>query len=258
MSPMPTPPTTIVRSPLLDGKADVTILLPAHNEAACLEPVLRSFYDEISKRLKAEIVVVEDGSTDGTKDILRRLAKELPLLADMADHRRGYSPAIVTGARHASGKYVLFVDSDGQHFPEDFWRLWDARASGPVISGARTPRADSAFRKLMSRVFTTLAHAWFKLPRLRDLTAPMRLVEAGVAAEIASEFRYMRESFWTEFTIRCHAKGYRTTEVDVRHRPALRPEATRVYTVGQLPRIVSRQFQNLNALRAELRTADTA
>lgn len=243
----------IVRSPHLTGKADVTILLPAHNEAACIERVIREFHAELSKRLNVEIVVVEDGSKDGTKEIVKRLAEELPILADMADFRRGYSPAITQGAKHASSTYVLFTDSDGQHFPEDFWKLWDVREGNDIVTGARTPRADSRFRKLMSGVFVRAAKLLFPLRGFRDVTAPFRLVKAPVAADLAGDFRYMRESFWTEFTIRAAHKGYVSREVPVRHRPALRAEATVVYKPSQLPRIVTRQFKNLLTLRGELK-----
>lgn len=242
----------ILRSPRWRAGADLTVLLPVYNEAECLEQVLTDYYATISSNLSVELVVVEDGSTDDTKEILKRLLVELPLILDMGESRRGYSHAILEGLSYSSAKYVLFADSDGQHYPEDFWRLWEVRGDADIVSGARTPRADPPHRRAMSWAFTFVARSLFPIPRYCDLTAPLRLVRRPVALTIASEFRHMRESFWTEFTLRAAAKRYTITEVPVRHRAAFRKQQTHVYTATKLPSIVARQLYGLWALRKEL------
>ena len=76
-------------------------------------------------------------------------------------------------------------------------------------------------RKIMSRTFQFMARKVFNLPDFKDITAPFKLMRTEVAKEIAGECKYMRESFWTEFTIRAYKKGYRIGEVPVTHRPRL-------------------------------------
>jgi hypothetical protein len=97
-----------------------------------------------------------------------------------------------------------------------------------------------------------MAKILFKLPPLRDITAPYRLVRTRVAKEIAKEFKYMNESFWTEFTVRACKKRFNIIEIPVTHRPR-RCGDTNVYKPKKLIKIVFSQFRGLINLWKELR-----
>lgn len=223
-----------------------------HNEAENIETVITEFYNEIYARMPIEIVVAEDGSTDGTKEILRELAKKIPMKLILGEERKGYSKGLMEGLSKVDTKFVVFVDSDGQHLARDFWKLYDLRDKYAVVSGWRVNRADSFQRKLMAAIFQWMAKVLFRLPRLRDITAPYRLVRSEVARFIASEFKYMNESFWMEFTIRAHGNGIRVVEVPVKHRNRL-GGSTRVYEPLKIPRIALSQLTGLLKLWKELK-----
>lgn len=229
----------------------ISLLLPVHNEVGNIERVIRDFYEELNGKIPLEIVVAEDGSTDGTKQILHNLSKELPLVLIMDDHRKGYMGGLRNGLEKVTGNYVLFCDSDGQHFPSDFWKLYEARHDRDIVSGWRVKRADSFFRRLMSRIFQRLAHLFFNLPPIHDITAPYRLVKTEVARRVSHNVRYMIESYWTEFTIRAHVMGARIKEVPVRHK-VRSSGTTRVYGILKIPKIVASQFVSLFKIRDEL------
>ena len=233
-------------------KPDVSVIMPVHNEVECIEKVVTEFYGELSRRLVTEIVCCEDGSTDGTKDVLRALTQKLPMKVILGAERKGYSKAIIDGLKLASAEYVLFVDSDGQHLPQDFWKLYEHRLTYDVVSGCRVGRSDPIHRRIMSSVFQRLARILFKLPRFRDVTGPYKLVRADVAKRVSEEYKYMVESFWTEFTIRAYKKGYRMLEVPVTHRSRIGGD-TRVYKPTKIPKIVLRQLRDLLKLWFELR-----
>lgn len=236
-----------------DAKPDVAVLMPVHNEAECIEGVVTEFYNELSRRLLVEVVCCEDGSTDGTKDVLRTLAEKVPMKVILGAERKGYSNAIRDGLRLVNANYVLFTDSDGQHRPEDFWRLYELRLRYEVVSGCRVNRADPLHRRVMSSVFQWISRRLFKLPKLKDITAPYRLVQADVAKKVAEEYRYMRESFWTEFTIRAYKRGYRIIEVPIEHRSRV-GGGTRVYKPTKIPKIVLSQLTAQLKLWWELRS----
>lgn len=231
----------------------VALVMPAHNEADTIEDTVRGFHETLdSMDVTFDIVVAEDGSTDGTKDVVRRLREELGIIPLLQDSRRGYSGALIDAMEAVDRDYVVFVDSDGQHFPADLGRLWEHRTDAPIIVGGRYDRADSPFRRIMSDAFRLLATVTFDLPEISDVTAPFRLVERDVALEIISDIRHMRESFWTEFTIRAATYGHDQLEIPVRHRKRQGPDTTRVYHVSDLPSIVVRQLVGLWKLRQEL------
>src|SRR5947199_6349137 len=132
---------------------DVEVILPAHNEADSIECTIREIYDELSQHVKVGFIVCEDGSRDNTKEILRKLAKELPLRLNLSDERKGYSRAVREGMEMLEAGYLLCLDSDGQCDPRDFPRFWAARDKADVIVGWRVSRADTLARRSMSRFF---------------------------------------------------------------------------------------------------------
>lgn len=235
------------------AKPEISLLLPVHNEVETIETVITEFCNEVCAKMPVEIIVAEDGSTDGTKEILRDLAKKIPMKLILGEERKGYSRGLIEGLSMVDTKFVVFVDSDGQHLARDFWKLYDLRYKYDIVSGWRVNRADGFHRKLMSAVFQWMARILFKLPRLYDITAPYRLVRSDVAKEIAKEFRYMGESFWTEFTIRACRNGFQLVEIPVTHRQRLLGD-TSVYKPNKLFRIVLSQFIGLIRLWMELRS----
>lgn len=224
-------------------QAEVTLLLPVHNEADTIELVINEFYEELRLKILPKIVVVEDGSTDGTKEILAELKDRIPMRLILGSERRGYAQAILEGLKHVDTEYVLFTDSDGQHAATDFWKLYRQREDYDIINGWRVRRADSIFRRLMSSTFQWLARQLFRLS-LHDITAPYKLTRSEVAQTVASEYEYMRESFWTEFMIRALKKGYTVKEVPVTHKKR-QSGSTRVYKPLKIPGIIYRQLTDL-------------
>ncbi|MEM3703176.1 MAG: glycosyltransferase family 2 protein [Candidatus Bathyarchaeia archaeon] len=232
-------------------KPEISLLLPVYNEAETIEAVISEFYNEICSQIPMEIVVAEDGSTDGTKEILRNLAQKIPMKLILGEKRKGYSKGLIDGLSNVDTEYVVFVDSDGQHLARDFWKLYNLKDEWDIISGWRVKRADGFHRKVMSGVFQLMAKILFKLPPFRDITAPYRLVRTKVAKEIASEFKYMNESFWTEFTIRAYKRGFSVTEIPVAHK-SRKHGSTNVYKPKKLLKIVFSQFKGMLKLWIEL------
>jgi len=247
----------IERSALIDtfamtgDKAEVAVLMPVHNEADIIERVALEFYKTISHRMPVEIVLSEDGSTDGTREVIAHLAKRVPLKATLSPMRKGYAGGIKDGLKLVNAKHVLITDSDGQLGAADFWKLWEIREKWDIVSGWRINRADSFSRKIMSDVFQRMNRSLLKLPKLHDVTSPYKLMRTEVAKLVANRFKYMDESFWTEFTVRALQKGYNIAEIPVNH--MIRQNgSTRVYKFSKIPGIATRQFAGLLRLWWEL------
>lgn len=229
----------------------ISLLLPAHNEGGTIQKTILELYQEIGTKIPLEIIVCEDGSTDGTKKDLLELSKQIPMKLILGEKRKGYMRAVKDGLNIVKSDLVLFVDSDGQHVANDFWKLYDVRDKYPVVSGYRVKRADAPHRRLMSAVFRWMATTLFKLPSFHDITAPFKLMQTKVAQEVANECRYMKYSFWTEFTVRAYKKGFNITEVSVNHRRRING-TTRLYHPEKLMSIVLSQLAGLFRLWTEL------
>ena len=234
------------------GKAEIAVLMPIHNEAKTIEKSVTEFYNVISPRMPLELVLSEDGSTDNTENVIERFSKKIPLKAILSTSRKGYAGGIKDGLKLVKATYVLITDSDGQHDPRDFWKLWNLRMKYDIVSGFRKKRADALYRKIMSKIFQWRIKSAFNLPNLMDITAPFKLMKTEVAIEVAEKCRYMHESFWNEFAVRAHIGGFSIGETAVAHRRRADKSATRVYKPWKIPKIALAQLMALSKLKFEL------
>lgn len=232
-----------------DPTPSVTILLPVYNEAGFIPQVIREFVDEVASPLRAELLVCEDGSTDGSDEVLKRLAAELPMTLVTGRARKGFARAVKDGLNLAQTEWVFFSDSDGQYDPRDFWKMWEARGSYDVVIGRKMYREERFYRNLLSRGFHVLVKAFTSVP-LKDMDSGFRLIRREVVREVLPEVRSLGYSFNAEFAIIAFRKGFRVLELPVSHRPSLQRN-TSIYTWRKMPTIITTQVVGL--LRLSLR-----
>src|SRR6202012_4829885 len=213
-------------------------LLPVHNEAESIEATIRELYEELSPRVNVGFILCEDGSRDNTKEILRRLSREIPMRLNLSDERKGYSRAVREGMQMLEADWILCVDSDGQCDPKDFWKFWEKRNGGDVLLGWRVDRQDTLARKAMSRFFYLIYQSVFHTP-VHDPSCPYVLCRRNIAHRLADQLREMKQGFWWEFVARVHRAGYSIVEIPVKHR--LRAAGvTQVYKASKMPGIFFR------------------
>lgn len=122
---------TTARPEIPDKPPSIAILIPAFNEAGALGSVLQRLASWQARG--CEIIVVDDGSTDGTGDIAR--AANVQVIRN--SHNRGYGASLKTGIRATNADIVITLDSDGQHDPDDISRLLEAMGDNDLVVGAR-------------------------------------------------------------------------------------------------------------------------
>ena len=152
----------------------VDVVMPAHNEGESIGDTIREFH-KIAHDLHGvdvRFVISEDGSSDDTCDVVREVARDLPVHLLSYPERKGYSRAVVDGLRETSAPLVCFVDSDGQCDPQDLPRLFAALPGYDMVIGYRHPRQDTRFRRLSSGAFKTVYRLLFPV-KLRDPSCPL-------------------------------------------------------------------------------------
>jgi glycosyltransferase involved in cell wall biosynthesis len=204
-------------------KPSVAVAIPAYNEAEGIG----GFLEEIDRALgphvgALHVVVVDDGSTDGTGEILERVRPSLACTLEVLRNpiNRGHGP-VVEGYRRALERgpdYVLQVDGDGQFHGSDLRRLLvllldDAHA----VSGVRRFRQDPWFRMAMTRLLRTYVHASFGVAA-RDPNCPLRGYEAALLGELLEALPNNCLIPNLYLTVVAARRGVALLEVDVSHR----------------------------------------
>ncbi len=241
----------VPRGPADPKYGGISVVFPVYNESFIIEQTLRNYVAELEDRVEdVEFVVVEDGSTDDTKAVLERLAKELPIELYMSDERKGYQRALKDAISHATKPWLFIVDSDYQFAAIDFWRLEPHRDEYDIVLGVKTPRKDPFYRVFLSWGYNCLLRYFFNLP-YRDMDTGFRLIRRSLADEISPHVRFM-SFFNAEFVVRAHMTGARIREVPVHHY-ARKIGTTSIFYMSKLFQICFVQFIGLLRLRKDLK-----
>lgn len=191
--------------------AALSIIIPAKNESASLRsliPELRNTYPN------AEIIVVDDGSDDGTVTVCR----EAGIRVHSHPYPMGNGAAIKTGARLAGGDIFLFMDADGQHTVEDIKPLLQRHAEGyDMVVGARSMGSHASVGRLFGNSLYNHLASLMTGQQIQDLTSGMRVVKAGKFREflplLPNGFSYP-----TTITMAFFRSGYTVSYVPIHAR----------------------------------------
>jgi dolichyl-phosphate beta-glucosyltransferase len=213
----------------IGSELDLSVVVPAYNEEKRLEAPLRHMLSELRRRRgRWEVIVVDDGSRDGTSALVLSIAAaydELRLIRLPENRGKGY--AVRTGIVNARGKQVLFADADGATPIAELERLELALANGADVAiGSRALArhevnvAARLHRRLIGRIFhfavSTLAVRGFQ-----DTQCGFKLFRRAAAQDLFSHMRIPGFSFDVEVLVMAQRRGYRVAEVPVNweHQP---------------------------------------
>ena len=202
-------------------RRSISIIIPAYNEAQRLPGTMQKVQEYLSRSAWefAEIVVVDDGSRDGTAEVAQ--AAGARVLANPGNRGKGYT--VRHGMLEAKGEWLLFTDADLSAPIDEMDKLWSAaereqaqvaigsRAVDRSLIGVRQP----FFREAMGRVFNLVMRVTTGLP-FHDTQCGFKLFEARAAREIFGRQRLEGFGFDVEVLYIARWLGYRAVEVPVR------------------------------------------
>lgn len=155
------------------------IVMPAYNEEANIEEVVKEWHEVVAKiGPESKLVVVNDGSKDNTYGKLTELSEKYPQLVPVTKANSGHGATVLYAYNYAlehNADYIFQTDSDGQTRPSEFWPFWDDRKLYAAIIGHRNHREDGFSRIIVTKVLKLVIKLTFKVT-VTDANTPFRLM----------------------------------------------------------------------------------
>jgi glycosyltransferase involved in cell wall biosynthesis len=195
----------------------VSAFFPCYNDEATIATVVRSVAEVLDARdLEAEIIVVNDGSYDGSEQVLKELTESEPRLRVVTHERnRGYGGALLSGFEAATRQWVFYTDGDGQFDPRELELLIQRAGAGvDVVQGYKMGRADTWVRKVVGRLYHRFVKVAFGL-QIRDTDCDFRLIRRSVLDRVT--LRHTTGVICVELVRKLQDAGARFVEVPVHH-----------------------------------------
>lgn len=205
---------------------ELSVIVPVYNEETRLQKPLNILYKYLQKKFahkKWELIIVNDGSIDNTKQLIKNHAKikrHLRLLSYPKNKGKGY--AIAKGIKEAKGKYIFFMDIDLSVKPRELRQaitLFKKQKAAVVIGSRRVAGSKITvhqpwLREMLGHCYTLITTVILGLP-LSDLTCGFKGFKRAVARDIFKRLTATRWSFDAEILYKAHKKGYKILEMPI-------------------------------------------
>ncbi len=186
-------------------RVTLSIVMPALDEVAAVGGTVAHLQEILGGRddLDLEILVIDDGSSDGTGEA----AEAAGARVIRHPYNLGNGASIKRGIRAATGDYILLMDADGQHRPEDVPRLLELARKFDMVVGARTRKSDTSWHRDLANAIYNLFATYVTGRRIWDLTSGFRVMRA----DVVKKFVYLLPntfSYPTTITLSLFRAGY--------------------------------------------------
>lgn len=196
-------------------RRDITVLMPAYNEADNLPHVVKEIGSALTELCEEwSILIVDDGSTDGSRGVLDELSEAMPEL-DYVRLRRnfGKSEALRVGFNEVDANIVVLMDADGQDDPNELRKMLELLDDGfDLVTGRRLIRNDRLIKRTTSKVYNAVT-ARVSGVEGKDFNSGFKAMRGEVAKSVE-----MYGELHRYIPVLAAWSGYRVTEVDVEHR----------------------------------------
>lgn len=226
--------------------SSLTVSLPAYNEAANIKDMIGLVRDQIGPFTDdLEIIVVNDGSSDATGEIVRGASEDDPRIR-LIEHETnlGYGAAVRDGVWAAGKEFIFFTDSDRQFDLREVGRFIERLDEADMVIGYRHPRSDPWHRVLFGHGWSWLVNLLFGYVA-RDVDCAFKLFRRAIIEQVHVEST--GATFSAEFLVKVKRAGFGIAEEPVTHRPRPAGEAT-----GARLGVILRAFKELFALRRRM------
>ena len=227
---------------------NISVVLPVFNEKKSLSYVLKVWHDFFNREsIKHEFVICEDGSTDGTKELILDLKEKFPISDQSSENREGYGGGVTRGIIASKYEYILCIDSDGQCMPDSFLKFYKCEIENDIIIGNRNPRRDPKLRIIYSKLLKVF-HDFLFHSQISDPSCPYIFAKKKIYLELLPKLSFVKEAYWWGFIGAATMLKKKIIEFDIEHFERY-DGASVVYKFTKMPSIIFRNLVGLVKLK---------
>lgn len=224
---------------------NVSVVLPAYRLGKNIAPNMATVADVLPG---AQIVVVDDGSDDGTYESALQAAAGMKRTVVLRhDHNRGKGAALQTGTAHAEGSTVVFLDGDLDLPPEQvpgLLALFGERKADVLVGAKQEEMSDGRYpwkRRALSRLFSLITRVLFRLP-VDETQTGLKIFKRTVLGQVFAQQRVFGYAFDLELLVRAHRAGFNIVQTPVELRVGASSAPLQLSTLWEMGRDTLRIF----------------
>lgn len=200
----------------------LSIVIPCYNEKATIELILKEIEDVDLGSTEKEIIIVDDGSKDGTRELLKTIeSKNKKINLIFQEHNQGKGAALKRGILESKGDVVVIQDADLEYDPKEYTRLLYPieRGQADVVYGSRfiggEPHRIIYYRNQVANKFLTTLSNIFTGLNLTDMETCYKMIRGDLARKLAKNLKAKRFGFEPEITARIAKSGAAVYEIGI-------------------------------------------
>lgn len=200
------------------NKEKISLLLLVHNEASTIEQEIKEIISCLKEISNLEIVVVQDGSNDGTYEKLINLNQQYFFKLNSVKERRGYAKAFIDGVNSCSGNIMLFSDTGKKYDYKNFYEFLRIFKEGnlDLLTGYRVERKDKIIRRILSFFYTKYCNILF-LRRYQDYDCGFKIFNRNKLLSILNKYDLNKYLITSQILIYFIISNYKIDQMPIKY-----------------------------------------
>lgn len=230
------------------------LIFNAFNEIESIEKDIKDIVEQtLDIKTLTNIIIVEDGSTDGTTEHLKTLSSDYPIILNQSKKRRGYSKALIDGINSSNAEFIFFSDLGGKFDWSEIKKLSYELPNYDFVVGVRTNREDQIYRQLLTKAYSKYIKIFYGVES-NDPDSGFRIYRNSLIKDILKDELFNKHLLNSEFTIKCLKKNAKFKEVEINYKR--REGQSRGLPLKIIPTVIVSTIKNSFKIKKQVKKYD--